>query len=543
MGGGSRRFAGLLCAIVASSALTVATVTVAPTVACADVTTNSNNDLRNGWYPNEPGLTPATVAGGTFGQVFNATVGGAVYAQPIVSQGTMLVATEDDNVYGLDPNTGAQKWQRTVGTPFNPSDIACGDLVPHVGITGTPVVDPATNIAYFVDKEYVTGTSGPAQFMAHAIDVATGAEQPGWPVMIQGVADGMTATDPHHVFQPTTQFQRPGLLLMDGVAYVAFGSSCDISPWTGWIVGLSTTQHAITAMFETNSQDNGAGIWQAGSGLMSDRDGQIVFTTGNAGFKLTGPVPGNQPPADLSEAVARVVVQPDGTLKPVDFFVPYDAPAFDKNDLDFGSGGPVGLPDSFGAGTSHPHLLVAQGKQGLVYLLDRNNLGGYQQGTGGGDKVVSVAGPDGGVWSRPAVWPGDGGYVYEVTANGAGGAQPAGTGFLHAYQYGVNGSGDPTLTLKGSSDQSFGFGSGGPVVTSNGTASGSALLWVVWMANGSGTNAQLRAYDPVPTAGAFHLVFSAPIGTGSKFEIPAVDNGHVYVGTRATATCARSGRR
>jgi iron transport multicopper oxidase len=499
----------------------------------ADVLTNSNDTGRDGWYPNEAALSPATVTGGQFGQLFSSAVDGQVYAQPVVSQGTLLVATENNNVYGLDPQTGAKKWTRALGPAFNPNDIGCADLSPSVGVTGTPVVDPATDIAYFLDKQYVSGASGTPEYVAQAVHVNTGAEVAGWPIKIQGYADN-APHDSSHLFDPTEQLQRPGLLLMDGVVYAAFGSSCDGFPWMGWIVGLSTTTHSITTMFTAVRDDtSGAGIWQAGSGLVSDGDGQILFSTGNGGFDLNGPTPGNQPPNDLSEAVARVQVQPDGTLKATDFFAPYDAPALENNDLDFGSGGPVVLPDQyFGVGTNHPHLLVMEGKQGYVYLLDRDNLGGYLQGPSGGDGVVDRIGPYGGVWSRPAVWPGDGGYVYFVTANGSGGQGLGGSGFLRAYKYGVDGSGNPTLSLAASSSTTFGFGSGAPAISSNGTASGSGLLWVVWEKDGNGVGAQLRAYDPVPVNGQFTLRWSAPIGTASKFSMPVIDNAHVYVGTR-----------
>ena len=451
----------------------------------------------------------------------------------------MLVATENNHVYGLDPHTGAQQWQRTLGTPFNASDIGCPDLSPHVGITGTPAIDAATHTAYFLDKQYVSGSSGTPEYVAHAVDVGTGAEKAGWPITIGGAADNA----PTHQFSALMQLQRPGLLLMNGVVYAAFGSSCDGLPWAGWIFGISTTTHSITARFTTigdndqsNQPVNGAGIWQAGSGLVSDKSGEILFSTGNGGWDLgNNPRAGNLPPNDLSEAVARVVVQPDGTLKPTDFFAPFDGPQLETNDVDFGSGGPVGLPNAYFGTTSHPHLLVMQGKQGYVYLLDRDHLGGYLQGAGGGDAVVARVGPDGGVWSRPAVWPGNGGYVYVVTANGSGGTGAASSGLLHAYQYGVSGGANPTptLSLVGWSTDPFGFGSGAPVVSSNGVTSGSALLWVVWEADGSGTNAQLRAYDPVPDSNHhFTLRWSAAIGTASKFSMPAIDNGHVYVGTR-----------
>ena len=226
------------------------------------------------------------------------------------------------------------------------------------------------------------------------------------------------------------------------------------------------------------------------------------------------------------------MVQPNGTLKPVDFFAPYDGPALEDNDLDFGSGGPVGLPDAYFGTASHPHLLVMDGKEGYVYLLDRDDLGGYLQGAGGGDGVVDRIGPYGGVWSRSAVWPGDGGYVYQVTANGSGGRTSGSSGFLRAYKYGVDGDGNPTLSLAASSSDTFGYGSGAPIVTSNGVESGSSLFWVVWEPDGTGANAQLRAYDPVPVDGVFQMLWSGAIGTASKFSTPIVNDSHVYVATR-----------
>src|SRR4029079_14751033 len=115
--------------------------------------------------------------------------------------------------------------------------------------------------------------SGPATYLAHAIDVATGAEKTAWPVNIAGYADNALHVNAH-LLNATTQLQRPGLLLMNGVVYAAFGSMCDVTPFSGWIVGLSTTTHSLTTMWTTIRDDNaGAGIWQAGSGLVSDKSG------------------------------------------------------------------------------------------------------------------------------------------------------------------------------------------------------------------------------------------------------------------------------
>ena len=153
------------------------------------------------------------------------------------------------------------------------------------------------------------------------------------------------------------------------------------------------------------------------------------------------------------------------------------------------------------------------------------------EGPDGNDNVVGRYGPNGGVWSSPAVWPGDGGYIYIPTASGSVSSSGS-VGTMDAYQYGVNGSGAPTLNLVGKSDDAFGFGSSAPVVTSDGTTSGSALVWTVWSADGSGAGAELRAYDPVPVDGQLQEVWSAPVGTSSKFNPPGVANNRLYVGTR-----------
>jgi outer membrane protein assembly factor BamB len=160
--------------------------------------TNAGDDLRTGWYPNEAALTPQLVSGGTFGQLWSAPVNGQVYAQPLLSAtGTLIVATENDKVYGLDPTSGAQKWTTDLGTPWNPADIGCADINPSIGTTATPVIDPTTNTVYLTHKTYVSGSSGPAAWFMDALDVATGTERQGFPVQLDGSSDnngGVTFT-------------------------------------------------------------------------------------------------------------------------------------------------------------------------------------------------------------------------------------------------------------------------------------------------------------------------------------------------------------
>ena len=489
--------------------------------------TNSGDDLRTGWYPNEPSLTPQLVSGGTFGQLWSAPVEGQVYAQPLLDDGTLIVATEDNKVYGLDPTTGALQWSQplNLGAPWSASDIGCGDLAPSIGVTATPVIDPTTNIAYLTHKTYVSGTSGAARWYMDAVDVATGTEEPGFPVLLSGTAQNA----PAQTFQPQTELQRPGLLLMNGVVYAAFGSDCDIKPWQGWVFGVSTAG-AVTARWVADESGNGAGIWQSGAGLTSDGSGNILLSTGNGGAPTT-PTPGDTPPTNLGESIVRLQVQPDGSLQAVDFFAPFDAASLDGWDADFASGGVTGLPEEYFGTSATPRLAVAVGKDGYVYLLNRDNLGGIGQGPGGADDVVQRIGPYGGVWSRPGVWPGEGGWVYIPTASG-GTSSSGSSGNLRVYQYGLSGTGTPTLSLQATSSDAFGFSSSAPVITSDGITPGSALVWLVWAPNGEGVGAQLRAYNPIPVEGKPVLRFSAPVGTASKFALPGVGAGRLYVGTR-----------
>ena len=516
------------------------------TGASADTITNSNDNLLTSWYPNQSALSPQVVQSGNFGQLESSVVDGQVYAQPLVSNGVLVVATENDNVYGLDPVTGAALWSRQLGTPFNPNNYfgagnSCGDITPNVGITSTPVVDATTGIVYLTTK-VLTNPADPhtAQYVMHALSVATGAEQTqlGFPVTLGGVADN----DPTHSFTPATELQRPGLLLSGGVVYAAFGSHCDNGPYEGWVLGVSASTGVTKARWTDeagvpqvpagpNPAPAGGGFWQAGGGLLTDGTGQIIIASGN-GHTPTVPSDGSTPPGSLAQSVIRLTAQPDGTLKATDFFSPYNGASLNQNDSDIGSGPPIELPGSdtlpgspFGT-TTHPHVIVQVGKAGYVFLLDAAHMGGFEQGPSGSDATINTVQANG-VWGKPSVWPGDGGWVYMVTAQGGGGS-----GALRAYKSSLDASGNPTLAYQGRSAQAFGYGSSPAIVTSSGMTSGSALVWTVWEPDASGVGAQLQAYLPVPVNGTLQQVYSAPVGTANKFTEPTADNGKIYIGTR-----------
>jgi len=489
-----------------------------------NVTTAAYDTLRSGWDPNEPGLSPSDVQAASFGRIFETQLDGAVYAQPLVVNGTVIVTTEKAWAYGINAASGAIEWRRHFGKPVLASTIGCGDLKPDLGSTSTPVEDPSSGLVYLTTRlQQGHGPSNNHTFL-QAVSAASGQEATGFPVELQGTPDNT----PGVPFTDSSQLQRPALLLLGGVVYAAFSSDCDNNPYRGIVMGVSTTTHAITAMWSDESgvgtdQNSMSGIWQSGGGIVSDGPNQILLTTGNG--IAPQPSPGHSPPATLSESVVRLTVGGNGKLTPTDYFSPADAPDLDQGDEDLGSGGPIALPSAYFGTTADPDLLVQVGKDGRVFLLNRNNLGGREQGPGQTDDTLQTLGPYDGVWGHLAAYGGQGGWVYVTESSGG--------GYLRALSYGVNGSGVPQLTSAGTSAGAFGYTSGSPEVTSNGTTSGSAVVWTVYADGPTGAHGQLRAYAAIPTGGTLPLLWSAPIGTASKFSVPTTYNGVVYVGNRS----------
>jgi hypothetical protein len=482
--------------------------------------TQGADEARTNWFPDQPGLDPAIVGGPNFKRLFKTALplsaGEKVLAQPLVVNGKVLIVTEANNLYLLDAVTGAITNQRALGTGYDAQPLGCGDITPTVGITGTPVVDTSSNTAYFFSK------ASSSAYTFHAIDAGNLAEKAGFPVTISGAAQN----DASVTFDSIHEHQRPGMLLMGGVVYGAFAAHCDIGNYRGWIIGVSTAG-VIKTRFTTEAgagAGHGAGIWMSGAGLASDGAGQILFATGN-GYTANlypSPIASNAPPTWLEESAVRTVVQADGSLKATDWFAPQEARTMGDNDL--AGGGITLLPSQFGT-TAFPHTAAIVGKGGIFYLLNRDKLGGFQKGTNLSDDVLTEINLSGGTWGHPAVWPGDGGYVF-VTSNGGTG----GLGFrLQVLKYGLNGT-KPTFTLQGpavapdgTTIDNFGSYSGSPVVTSNGTNAGSAVVWAV------GNTAALRVYKL--SAGKLIRIFTDSTGSTAKFQTVGVGAGRVYVGS------------
>jgi len=515
----------------------------------ADEGTNRGGLSRDGWYPEASLLTPTNVAKDGFGPLFSVPVTGQVYAQPVMDGSKVIVATEEDWVYGINQVTGVRQWAVQLGAnvgaqPFNDvtptvTSIApwsCGDLEPYIGVTSTPVVDPKTGIIYVVAMEQLAaGTLG---YFMHALNPANGQEEPNFPVEVEGSAQN----DPSAAFVAYDELQRVALTLTGSVVYFGFSSHCDTLPYQGYVAGVSETGH-LTALWTDVASDtaNGAGIWQAGGGFASDASGQLLGASGNGtlGTSPSGTIPGRNPPTtgSLGESEFRLVAQKDGSLKATDFFTPYDAATLDSQDLDFGSGAPVLLPSQFGT-RAHPHLIVQTGKEGYVYLLDAQNLGGVSAGDAG---ALAQQGPNGGAWATPGVWPGNGGYVYIPTANGGSlslgnstqgdfdvfhVAKPSATS--HAFQ----------LQLVAKGRQSVGFGTSSPITTSNAMVAGSAVVWIVQLPDAAGGEANLQAYDAVPSRGSssgpgvLKLIGQWPVTDAVKFTPPGVGDNRLFVATK-----------
>jgi hypothetical protein len=510
------------------AAAVIAAVAIIPSGrAAADETTIGYGVARSNWDAAEPGLTVAAISQPDFGQLWSATLPrpagqdatsypNASYAQPLVVGGVVIVVTEENQVDAIDAQTGALKWSVALGPAWAPT-LSCGDISPRIGITSTPVYDPATGTIYTIAKTDDGPDASHPNLRMHALHVTDGSEVPGWPIKIAGV--GANSGLP---FNPTTANQRAGLLLLGGSVYFATASHCDRGPYVGWVGGVNTagTPQVTLWSSESTSGTNEAGIWQSGGGIVSDGPGRLFVATGNGVSPPPGP--GSSPPGTLAESVVRLGVGAGGVLSAKDFFSPANNAKLDQDDADLGSGGPVPLPDSYGSST-HPHLLEITGKDGIVRLLDRDALGGTAQGPGGTDAVVSALTLKG-VWGRAAVF--DAGadhYLYLLPSSSP----------LHALRVAPDAAGNPTLSVVAASVDSYGYTSGSPVVTSDGANAASAVVWVVTVNGGAGTGAMLRAFPAVPPIGGnWRPVASFPLGTVAKFVQPATDGGRVFVATR-----------
>ncbi len=351
--------------------------------------TRDVDNLRTGLNSRETVLAPANVNATQFGRLYNYAIDGVSDASPLYVAGVNIpgkgqrnvvyVATEHDSVYAFDADglQSAPLWHVSFIDPAHgvttvpPGDTGeCCDIAPEIGITGSPVIDGSTNTLYVVAKtKEVTGGSTKYVHRLHALDITTGGEKFGGPIAIQatvaGTGDG--STNGQLPFISLRENQRAALLLGNNVVYMAFAGHGDRPPYHGWVLGYNKSTLQQVMAFNATRNAEGGGIWQSGDGLATDASGNIFFVTGDGTFDANGGGP------DLGDSIVKI--SPSGGV--LDYFTPHDQATMDANDIDLGSGGTILLPDQPGA---HPHLALSAGKNGTIYVVDRDNMGHYRPG-------------------------------------------------------------------------------------------------------------------------------------------------------------------
>jgi fibronectin type 3 domain-containing protein len=479
-----------------------------------------NDNLRTGQNLNETVLTPLNVNQAQFGKLFSLPLDGLTYASPLYVasvnipgkglHNVVYAATEHNSVYAYDADTpgGTPLWKVSFLSPGVTTVPAadtgeCCDIPNEIGITGTPVIDQTTGTLYVVAKTK-EGANNYVQRL-HALDIATGTEKFGGPVVLQasvpGTGDG--AVGGNVPFSALRENQRPGLALSNGVVLIGFAAHGDQHPWHGWVLGYNAT--TLQQVFAYNATPNtyGGGIWQSGGALAVDAGGNLYFTTGNGAF--------NANTGDYSDTVLKLSAS--GTV--VDYFTPHDQANMESNNFDLSSAGPVVLLDQPG---THPHLLVSAAKTGTIYVIDRDNMGHFNASSD--SQIVQFvvnAFPHGaqeaGNYSAPVVF---NNYVYFCAVDDV----------LRAFRFtsGVL-STSPTST----SFSNYPNRGGVMAISANGANNG--ILWAIQ--NNDPSAGILRAYDANNLNTEFYNSSQAgtrdALDVAAKFTIPLVANGKVFV--------------
>ena len=511
------------------------------------VLTYHYDNSRQGANTNENLLTLANVNVATFGKLFTYPVDGYVYAQPLIMtnltipgrgvRNVVIVVTEHDTVYAFDADSNADAnggllWKTNLGIAAATPDINYGsrynatgstDLIPEEGATGTPVIDAATGTLYLdaFTREVITGHSTNYLHRIHALNVTNGSEQPYSPVIVTATVPGVGVDSVNGVvtFNAIQQLQRPALTLAGGILYVAYGSHADTDWYHGWILGynpatlqlmtnyvFNTTPNATTDEFGENAGEGA--IWMGGNGLCVDEHTNLYFMTGNGSFSQ------DSGGGDYGDSFVKLSTA-NHQLAATDFFTPFNQATLADGDGDLGSGGALLLPDLVGS-TNHPHLMIGCGKEGKIYLLDRDNLGHFNSSSDS-QIVQSLPNAVNGVWSSPAYF---NNTIY-YQANGD---------VMKAFLI-TNGFINPVPIS--TSLTSFGYPGATPVVSANGT--NDAIAWATDSgAYASGGPAVLHAYNATNLAielynSSQNLLRDNP-GGAVKMTTPTVSGGKVYVG-------------
>lgn len=493
-----------------------------PATSANDVLTYHNDNARTGQMLGETVLTPTNVNSNNFGLLFVLSVDGKVDAQPLFASNVnghnlIIIGTEHGSVYAFDADTGTQIWHVSVIPGESPSDDhGCGQVTPEISMTATPVIDrkAGANGTIYLDAMSKNG-SGNYFHRIHALDLATGNEQSGSPQTVQASFPGTgdNSSGGMVIFDPGQYTERPGLLLLNGVVYTAWGSHCDIRPYTGWLIGFDQNTLAQTSVLNVAPNGNEGSFWNSGAGPAGDSAGNIIALVANGSFDTTLNAQGFPSQGDFGNSFLKISTT-NRQLAVADYFAPFNDPAEDAVDEDLGSGGALVLPDLVDKNGVTRHLAVGAGKDAHIYVVDRDNMGKFNPSNNSQIYQDIVGELSGQVFSMPAYF---NGVIYYGAVGDNLKAFPIASALVAT---------SPSST----SGNAFGFPGTTPSVSANGSSGG-----IVWAAENSNP-AVLHAYDATNLANELYNSNQAAsgrdhFGVGNKFITPTIAHGKVYVGT------------
>ncbi|TQN68162.1 WSC domain-containing protein [Colletotrichum shisoi] len=521
--------------------LSLATLASLPVLVASLASTDSYRDAdlpQSGYLPNH-NLDPNVAGSSSFKNLWTFTSPNPRelwLAKPLVytpgGQSELVITASEMNVVRVfDSKTGRVLQERTLQPPFASIDSNCGDIPDWIGVTGTPIIDPATDIMYLFSKGYKDGTtSGTANgaYKMYALRIPSLEDVAGFPVLI----DGITAdNDAARYFVGGVALQRPSLTELNGHIVAAFGSHCGRWNYTGYLVSVSKTPGVgPVSMWATEAAPGApkpqpldlatetggkAGIWQSGMGLPTVGN-NIYFVAGNGQGHVNGNVPasGRLPMSTLDECIVKMELSAAGKLTLVDYFQPYDYIGLDAGDRDVGSSGLAVLDASVFKGAGVNRIGVTAGKKGRTYVVNADNLGGFRQAADGGDGILQTIELGGSLYGGFGSYPAEGGYIYATTVGGS----------LVAYKLGFDSKGAPQFSLAGKSAwiSAGRVGVGQMTVTSDNGKIGSGIVWI------TDVNAGLQAFRAVPQDGVM-VPLNLPQSQGTnKFQRPVFGDGRVF---------------
>jgi hypothetical protein len=522
-GGGSSSGPGITTGTTTTGTTTTGGATYpTPSGPRTDVTTYKNDLSRSGLNATESLLTTANVNPTSFGLLRNVAVDGKVDAQPLylsqlsISGGThntVFVATEHDSVYALDADSGATLWHVSLlkSGETTSGSLGCNQVIPEIGVTSTPVIDRsagAHGTLYLVAMS-LDASSNYHQRL-HALDVTTGAELLSGPTEISGSV--ATAAGGMNVFAPTQYEERAALLKSNGSIYVSFTSHCDAPPYSGWIMAYAQSTLTQTSVLNVGPNSNaGPSIWMSGGGPAADAAGNVYLLTANGAFETTLNSQGFPNHGDFGNAFLKIAGS-GGVLSVADYFALTNTVAESNADQDLGSGGALLLPDVQDAAGTVQHLVVGAGKDGNIYVVNRDSMGKFSAGGNNIYQQLNGALP-GGVWSTPAYF----NNTLYYADNG---------GSLKAFVV-VNGR--LNATPQSQSAVQFAYPGSAPSISANGTSNG-----IVW-AHENTSPGVLHAYD---ASNLTHELYNSTqagsrdqFGSGNKYITATIADGLVFLGT------------